>query len=200
VKTAGVALCLACAASACNPKPPSDDDYAARIEAARASKDSFLGTGKDSPVPESRRSHFLPLEYFDIDPAFKLPAKLIPPTTDEVIDMPTSTGTIDKMRRAGTLEFVLEGRPLKLSAFMSAASGVLFVPFRDTTAGEETYSAGRYLEIERSPSGVYELDFNRAFNPYCYFNIVYVCPLPPRENHLPVAIRAGERVKNGVKG
>jgi uncharacterized protein (DUF1684 family) len=193
------ALIVVGTAPGCNPKPPSEEDYAARIQEARARKEVFLATSKDSPIPESRRSHFLPLEYFDIDPAFKLPAKLTPPATDEVIDMPTSTGTLDKMRRAGTFEFVLNGQPLKLSAFVSTTSGVLFVPFRDTTAGDETYPSGRYLDIDRSASGVYELDFNTAFNPYCYFNVVYVCPLPPRENHLPVAIRAGERVKNGAK-
>ena len=54
--------------------------------------------------------------------------------------------------------------------------------------------AGRYLDLERTATGIYDLDFNRAYHPFCLFNATYDCPFPPRENRLPIPIRAGERL------
>jgi uncharacterized protein len=191
------AMIAAVATAGCNPKPPDDRDYASGVAATRAKKEAFLKSDKDSPILESQKARFLPLDYYPVDPAYNVPARLSPAKSQEVIDMQTSTGTIDKLLRAGTLEFTLLGQPVKLSAFISAGGpNRLFVPFRDSTAGEETYGAGRYLEIDRTASGIYQIDFNHAFNPYCYYNVTYVCPLPPKENRLPIAIKAGERVKD----
>ena len=69
------------------------------------------------------------------------------------------------MRRVGTLEFTLKGQPLKLTAFVDVGDrnlDHLFVMFSDLTSGTETYPAGRYLDLNRNATGVYELDFNRA--------------------------------------
>ena len=101
------------------------------------------------------------------------------------------------MRRIGTLRFTLHGKELTLTAFVDASGSdlkQLFVPFGDLTNGNETYPGGRYLDLERTATGIYDLDFNRAFNPFCVFNAKYDCPLPPRENRLPAPIRAGERL------
>ena len=68
------------------------------------------------------------------------------------------------------------------------------MPFGDLTNGAETYPGGRYLELERTATGIYDLDFNRAFHPFCYYNPVYDCPYPPRENRLAVPVRAGEKM------
>ena len=76
----------------------------------------------------------------------------------------------------------------------------LFVPFRDGTTGLETYPGGRYLDLDRTPSGIYDLDFNRAYHPNCVFNIEWECPVPPRENRLPVAIRVGEKLSSHGAG
>jgi hypothetical protein len=70
----------------------------------------------------------------------------------------------------------------------------LFVPFSDLTSGTETYPAGRYIDLTRTPTGIYILDFNRAYHPYCYYNVTYECPYPPAENRLPLPVRAGERL------
>jgi uncharacterized protein (DUF1684 family) len=101
------------------------------------------------------------------------------------------------MERVGVLEFTLHGQPLRLSAFVEVGQrdDRLFVPFTDLTSGKETYQAGRYLDISRSATGVYVVDFNLAYNPYCYYNPTYDCPYPPKENRLQVAIRAGEKIK-----
>jgi uncharacterized protein (DUF1684 family) len=71
----------------------------------------------------------------------------------------------------------------------------LFVPFADQTNGTETYAAGRYLDLDRQSSTLYDLDFNRAYHPYCFYNPQYDCPYPPRENRLAVPIRSGERIR-----
>jgi uncharacterized protein (DUF1684 family) len=102
------------------------------------------------------------------------------------------------MRRAGQLRFSVKGQELTLTAFVEASDrqmNRLFVPFRDTTNGIETYPAGRYLDLERTATGLYDLDFNRAYHPYCYYNASYDCPYPPAENRLATPIRAGERVR-----
>ena len=191
------AAVAALALSGCNPTPPDQGDYLSRLTEARAAKDaSFLR--ESEPVPANRKAVLLPLAYFPINPEYDVPGVLKPFAEMTVVDMPTSTGTFDKMRRVGSLEFVLKGTPLKLTAFAPAAAGNfnrLFVPFRDLTSGSETYQTGRYLDLERTSTGLYQIDFNRAYNPYCYFSPTWVCPIPPPENRLTVRVEAGEQVK-----
>jgi uncharacterized protein len=189
-------LCVV-AASACNPPPPDTRDYATRMAAVRAAKDAQFQR-ESYPVPQVRKASLLPLQYFPVDPVYNVPAVLTPSTDGAIILMPTTTGQPRRERRAGTLEFTLKGEALKLSAFVEADApdmNHLFVPFRDLTAGVETYEAGRYLELSRTGTGFYELDFNAAFNPYCYYSPDVECPIPPPENRLKVRIEAGEKVK-----
>src|SRR5687767_15749920 len=75
----------------------------------------------------------------------------------------------------------------------------LFVPFGDLTNNKETYGGGRYLDLTRTPTGYYEIDFNRAYHPNCVYDPTWVCPVPPRENRLDVAIPAGERLPASYK-
>jgi uncharacterized protein (DUF1684 family) len=193
----GAVFVLALGGAACNPKPPDEGGYVRRIEVEREEKDTFLRNDA-AVVPSNRKDDLLPLLYFPIDPSFHVPAVLSPSNDDTTIMMPTSAGTQDPYRRVGTLEFTLNGQPHKLSAFAPAAAKTvdrLFVPFRDQTSGTETYPGGRYLDIDRMPSGIYQIDFNKAYNPNCYFSPTWICPLPPRENSLTVAVEAGERVR-----
>ena len=103
----------------------------------------------------------------------------------------------------GYLEFSLKGEPLSLACFLEVGSREaqqLFIPFSDLSTGVETYAAGRYIDLDWQPSGLYELDFNLAYHPYCYFDVRFDCPFPPTENRLPVPIRAGERLPVGGPG
>jgi uncharacterized protein len=185
--------------AACSNKPPDDPKaYVAGLAAARNAKNDAFARSSD-PVPENRHSELLPLAYFPIDPSYSVPAVLKPSTDSTVIDMPTSTGTQRKMRRVGALEFTLKGQALKLTAFVEVGSkdlAHLFVPFTDLTTGTETYAGGRYLDLDRTPIGIYSLDFNRAYQPYCYYNPTYECPYPPAENRLKTPIRAGEKLRS----
>ncbi len=73
----------------------------------------------------------------------------------------------------------------------------LFVPFADLTTGNETYSAGRYLDLQPTPTGLYNIDFNRAYNPYCAYNETYECPFPPPSNRLKIDGAGG---REGAEG
>jgi uncharacterized protein (DUF1684 family) len=187
------ALLLALLAG-CSPPP---EDYAARIAAEREQKDRIFkeGVGRESPVKPEDVAKFVPLSYFPIDESYAVPAQLAPAPERVTITMPTSTGKLRQVQRVGALEFNLKGQALKLTAFLEEGSNRLFVPFSDLTSGTETYQAGRYMNLDPSPSGIYIVDFNIAYNPYCYYNAEYDCPLPPAENRLATPIRAGERMR-----
>jgi uncharacterized protein (DUF1684 family) len=173
-----------------------ETDYVSRIMDIRAAKDAEFQKSND-PIPANRKAELLPLLYYPVNMNYAVPAQLKPSPDSPVVSMVTSTGSQEEMRRVGQLEFILLGQPLKLTAFAEAASpdiDQLFVPFSDLTSGTETYPAGRYLYLQRRATGVYDLDFNLAINPYCYYNFAYVCPYPPAENRLPVRVEAGERI------
>jgi uncharacterized protein (DUF1684 family) len=183
--------------AACGSPPPIP--YAQQIQAQRTAKDAAFASGSsESPVPAAERRKFLPLAYFPVDEGYHVPARLAPAPGEVALEMPTSTGQRRQMRRAGQLRFSVKGQPLTLTAFVEAndqAMQRLFVPFGDPTNGTETYIGGRYLDLDRTATGLYDLDFNRAYHPYCVYNPQYDCPYPPRENRLTSPIRSGERLK-----
>jgi len=196
-------LCLSLPSVGCTTgSPPAEPkDYVQQLLADRAQKDKDFRSAPNQPVPSDMMDKLLPLSYFPPDQDYVVPAALKVATTPEVIEIPTSTGETRKEQRVGVLEFTLKGESLTLSAFHDMDSqdmAHLFVPFRDLTSGTETYQAGRYLDLERTPTGLYNIDFNRAYNPYCYYNSKFDCPYPPRENRLAVPIRAGERLPPGT--
>jgi uncharacterized protein (DUF1684 family) len=188
-----VVLLLA-AASGCARPPLSYED---EISAWHTEKDRYMREASDSPVPADKRATFPALAYFPVDRSYRTGAELTPVQGGPTLDMPTSTGQLRKMRRVGRLSFTLKDRPLTLTAFVEADQPDmrrLFVPFGDMTNGTETYPGGRYLELDRTATGIYDIDFNRAFHPFCFYNPTYDCPYPPAENRLKLPIRAGERL------
>ena len=181
--------------SACGPK---EEDYATKIAATRAAKDESFKSDPDSPVPADKKAALLPLAYFPIDELYAVPASLQPAADRTPIQVPTSIGKIRNLERIGTLKFSLKGQPLRLTAFRDLESqdmNRLFVPFSDLTSGAETYPAGRYMELDPTPTGIYVVDFNIAYHPYCYYSPEYDCPYPPKENRLEMPIRAGEKMQ-----
>jgi uncharacterized protein (DUF1684 family) len=180
-------------AAACTPR---ERPYPDQIAAWRADKDQFMRSAQ-SPVPPERRDGFAPLAYFPVDPGYRVPASLELMPGNDVMEMPTSTGQRRQMRRIGRLQFTLKGRPETLTAFVDATENDmrrLFVPFGDLTNGLETYQGGRYLDLDRTATGIYDLDFNRAYHPFCLYNPTYDCPVPPPENRLKIPVRAGEKL------
>ena len=179
---------------------PAEPDYSQTIQSARTEKDRAFKDTRESPLKPEQRAGFKGLDYFAPDESYRIAAALrVAAENEQVVStMPTSTGKMRQMRRVGSLEFNLKGQPLSLVAFLEdsesgRSSRRLFVPFSDLTSGTETYPAGRYLDLDATPTGLYDLDFNKAYNPYCAYNETYDCPFPPRENRLTVAVRAGEK-------
>ena len=199
---AAVVAAATAAATACTsgPQPmgarPIDDS----VSAWRAEKDLYFRTSDKSPLPAAERPTFTGLPYFPIDASFRVPARLVeePGRAPVIIEVENSKHEMEPLRRVGRLSFTLSGAEHSLTAFAPADARTidqLFVPFGDLTNGQGTYKGGRYLDLARTPTGLYDVDFNRAYHPNCVFNIEWVCPVPPPENRLPIAIPAGERLR-----
>jgi uncharacterized protein (DUF1684 family) len=196
-----LALSAAVVAAGCTsgPAPPDARPYEQQVLTIRAEKDAAFRTSEESPIPADKRAAFTGLVYYPIDPVYRVPAYLTaePSATPVIIQLETSKGKRDRLRKVGSLGFTVGGQPLRLTAFADVNDRTyarLFVPFGDLTNKSETYAGGRYLQLSRTPTGLYDLDFNQAFNPYCVYNYDYECPVPPPENRLAVAIRAGEKL------
>lgn len=170
----------------------------------RAARDELFQTHPQSPIEPEERAGFHGLRYFDPDPAFRVPARMEPGDGSElVIDTGGADGEV-RYRRVGRLTFVLASQACALTVLsLVQYAGGLFVPFKDTTAGAETYGAGRYLfdtakdtdahVLDVTPgSADVTIDFNFAYNASCAYSPRWACPLAPPENHLPIAVRAGE--------
>ena len=140
---------------------------------------------------------FKGLSYYPINLSYRYLVRLTPnPKADTTVILSTR-GNRRRAVRAGWFEFVMDGRKMRLEATRLLEPGVgekdYSIFFRDATSGKETYGMGRYLDVEPMRDGSFLLDFNRAYNPACAISDYYNCPIPPRENTLPVAVRAGER-------
>ena len=197
MRTVVLASLLAALTASCGSQPK-EEDYPAKIATIRAAKDESFKSDPDSPIPPDKKSALLPLAYFPIDESYAVPATLEPSSDRSRIEVPTSIGKIRQLERIGALKFSLKGQSMRLTAFRDLESqdmNRLFVPFADLTSGTETYQAGRYMELDPTPTGIYVVDFNVAYNPYCYYSPEYDCPFPPKENRLDVPIRAGEKMQ-----
>ena len=185
------ALAFLIAVSACSSRPPDEPkDYVGKIAAQRAAKDAAFAAS-DDPIPMAKHAVFLPLAYFPIDPDYNAPGVLKPIDDKAIYEMPTSTGANRKMRKVGSLEFTLKGQAMKLVAFneLGADPASLFLAFSDLTNGTETYAAGRFMDLTRNATGLYEVDFNRAYIPYCYYNPTYECPKCKSANRFSIVWR-----------
>lgn len=162
------------------------------LDSFRKEKDAFFGRHPQSPLSRQQRARFSGLAYFPENDALRLEVKVEVLAEKERFEMQTSTGDVQTYERFGTFKFVVEGQEAGLTIYRSPNG--FFLPFVDALAGTETYPAGRYLEPEPLPGGRFFVDFNYAYNPYCAYNEMWSCPIPPAENRLKVAIRAGEKL------
>ncbi len=144
----------------------------------------------------AEKAAFEHLLYFPPDRSFAPRATLLKFPEPEEIEMLTNQSLKKTFYKYATIRFQVDGQDRELTAFKYTLTGdgseSLFVPFRDATSGQETYGAGRFLDVEEPEGDHFVLDFNRAYNPLCNYSPAYNCPIPPRENRLDVAIRAGE--------
>jgi len=170
---------------------PEGNGYTRQLRAFRDQKDRFYRDSPQSPVPPAARATFTGLRYYEPNEALDLYVQANRFDGPELVELQTSTGDIAQFFRWATIDFTVDGEPARLTIFRGPG-GELFLPFQDANAGGETYGAGRYLEPEELGQGSLHVDFNYAYNPYCAYSDEWSCPIPPAENRLRVAIRAGE--------
>lgn len=135
---------------------------------------------------------FKGFRWFPLDQAYRVIARVIPDPTPRKLSILNTFNDITTYSSEGVVEFELHGRTLRLRPFTTRPGRFYFV-FRDASSGDETYATGRFLYSDLLEDGTTVLDFNEAYNPPCAFNPYTTCPIPLKENILPVEILAGER-------
>jgi uncharacterized protein (DUF1684 family) len=157
----------------------------------RAQKDEFFEYDPHSPLTHEQKHTFKGLKYFPVSNDLRFEVEIDKFGEQKTMQMQTSTGDLQTYTRYGNVNFSVDGEPASLTVYASGHG--YFIPFVDSLAGSETYGAGRYLDPQVTEDNKLVLDFNFAYNPYCAYNELYSCPLPPAENRLSVAIKAGEK-------
>jgi hypothetical protein len=143
-----------------------------------------------------RLKEYKGLQYFPPDLSYRYELALTPNPKPETVVILSTRGNQRHAQHVGWFDFLVGGAPCRLEAVRLLEPGVgendLGIFFRDTTTGKESYPLGRYVDVKKRSDGRFLLDFNFAYNPACAFSDHYNCPIPPKGNTLPVAIRAGE--------
>lgn len=151
-----------------------------------------------SPLTARDRVKFTSLEFFPIDSTFIVEAEFVRTPFETPFEMPTTTERKPVYLKYGELYFRLKGKEYRLNVYQnleltknSQYKDYLFLPFTDLTNGSSSYSGGRYVDMRIPKSNKVTLDFNKTYNPYCAYNGIYSCPIPPADNHLDTMVEAG---------
>lgn len=183
-----------------------DVDFAAEIANHRDTyKQEFL-TEARSPLKAPDTAF---LDFFAADPAWRIVTRFERTADAQPFDLPTYSGLTRRYVKYGVLRFEVAEEPYELSVYQNltliqqeAYKDHLFLPFKDHTNGDSSYGGGRYFDLSRtdiSADGTLILDFNKCYNPWCAYSDGYNCPIPPAENHLELAVEAGEKNFKGEK-
>lgn len=157
--------------------------------------EEFTNPGTTILEPEVFKN-FKGLDFYPIDLKYTVTATFVRTPNEKPFLMPTSTDRLPEYQKYGELHFQLEGRDLVLDVFQDTSptegyEDYLFLPFTDWTSGDGSYGGGRYLDLFIPETDTLVLDFNASYNPYCAYNEKYSCPIPPKQNDLPIRIEAG---------
>jgi uncharacterized protein (DUF1684 family) len=174
----------------------SPEAYIEKIEKERERQFKFIRFNVESPLNEEQKKDFQSLTFYEINPTYRVKARLVPIENKKVREVPLTDGSKEKYIEHSYAEFELGGKTNRLLLLQSIKESDMrnfFLAFADETSGSETYGGGRYLNVRQDGKNSITIDFNLAFNPYCAYNPNYACPLPPKENLLTIAIQAGEK-------
>ena len=174
----------------------SPEAYLEKIEKERERQFKFIRFNVDSPLTEEQKAGFKSLKFYEVNPAYKVKARLIPIENKKVREVPMTDGSKERYIEHSFAEFELNGQTNKLLLLQSVNETDMrnfFLAFADETSSRETYGGGRYLNVRQDGKTSITIDFNLAYNPYCAYNPDYACPLPPKENLLTIPIEAGEK-------
>ena len=169
--------------------------YIQEVNDFRLFKDNQFKSDPQSPILD--RNKFTQLNYFEVHTDFKVEGTLQESDFPTYMNLHANENAPTTYEKIGIVEFNLLGNTYKLSAFIGPGENKnrIFIPFKDLTSGKSTYGAGRFLyAIKKETENVYSIDFNYAHNPYCAYNPNFSCPLPPKENFINLAVKAGEKM------
>lgn len=179
--------------------------YSAQISKHRDSYMQDFIKESNSPLKEADLKN---LHFYDADSSYKVLAIVEPLKNEKVFKMPTYDGTSKEFYRFAKIKFSLNGKDTEMTLYKNVALAsnpayrdLLFLPFTDETNNKETYGGGRYIDLSSKEiiDNKIEVDFNKAYNPYCAYSDGYRCPVPPEENDLSIEIKAGEKLYTGEK-
>lgn len=190
-------ICISCSAYAQNHK--------AQIAKHREFYKADFIKETRSPLKESDLEH---LHFFEPDSNYRITAKVKLLKNEKTFKMPIYDGSSKEFIRYAKVMFILNDKPLELTLYRNiglmvnpAYKNLLFLPFTDETNTTTTYGGGRYIDLDltKIKNKKIEIDFNKAYNPYCAYSDGYRCPVPPEENNLIIEILAGEKLFTGEK-
>ena len=211
---AAVVSLLALAAAGCAkedlphaPVPPAKPEappaatltmWRSQFEAHKAQWEAVMTQSPDSPLPEEKRASFAGLGFYLFDPSWRFVGDLERLNPQRFIEIPTTKGRTQPYLEYGRFPFERDGRVATLVVHRPVEyPDQYFIAFTDSTSGGETYGGGRYVHLDSLDTHRFVLDFNKAYNPYCAWDESWICPLPPPENKLPFAVRAGMMAPQG---
>lgn len=151
-----------------------------------------------SPLTKRDFKTFSSLDFYTIKPDLIIEATFKRTPNEKSFDMLTTTSRLARYVKYGIAKFTMDGKDVQLNIYQNIDlikkeeyKDYLFLPFTDLTNGKESYYGGRYIDLRIPKENTINIDFNQAYNPYCAYNNKYSCPIPPKENSLDVAIKAG---------
>ena len=155
----------------------------------------FFKDASVSPLKKRDLKNFRGLDFFTYDSTYLVTAKLTKTPKEKPFMMLTTTDMMVEYIKYGTISFELLNNQYSLDIYKNLEDpnerDNLFLPFLDDTNGNESYGGGRYINLDIPQVDNLIIDFNSAFNPYCVYDEKYSCPIVPRENYLPLEIKAG---------
>ncbi|MFA6954549.1 MAG: DUF1684 domain-containing protein [Thermoanaerobaculia bacterium] len=152
-----------------------------------------LGVRIKDSESEARKG-FTGIDHYPVDPRWRFEARLEKYDPPKQIPITNVLGQTEPQPSPGALVFEVEGKTYRLEPILEGDDPSYFIIFGDATNRTTTYGAGRFLYAEPpGPDGKVIVDFNKAYNPPCVFSPFATCPLPPKQNKLPIAIEAGEK-------
>jgi len=177
---------------------PEQKEYIVLIDKYRTDKNEEMKNDPNSPFNKKGKVEFHDLNYFEVDPAFVFKSKLYEFNPKDTITIFGTKGEPRKAVRYGYVIFNYDNLHLKINVYQGVTqTGIIYysIWFTDKTTNNESYGVGRYVDFEKNDDDnfIYEVDFNKAYNPYCAYSPNYSCAIPTKEDFIPIAIKAGEK-------
>lgn len=177
---------------------PAEQAYIATVEQSRKEKDEWMKSDSSSPFRRDSTVRFAPLHYFPVDPDFVFHSKLFEYETKDTVIILGTKGEERTVEKFGYVVWNFRGVERMINVYRGISrKGIEYysIWFTDETTNNETYGVGRYLDftMNADKNFLYTVDFNLAYNPYCAYSAVFSCAVPTKDDHIDVAIAAGEK-------